>query len=139
MSTVPPSMIEPLSLPPRRWLRSFRHRGRYRQALLHPDGERLIAAEDDGSITVWRISDGERLWHLPGTLTAVEREESRGLRLALHPDGVRLFVTVIITDCSDVCVCWDLQRGALLARYDDPFTPGAFLPNDQVLTAHGSR
>ena len=130
-------MITPEQLPPRRHLRAFRHEGPYAASLVHPDGQRLIAARADGSVTVWSLADGRLLHHLTASLSALQLEESRNLHLRLHPDGVRLFATVVITDCSDVCFCWDLDRGQLLETYDYPQVPRRFLGDDLALSPHG--
>lgn len=105
--------------------------------LVHPDGQRLIAARRDGSVTVWRISDGAVLHHLAALLSAHELDEARSLHMKLHPDGKRLYVTVVIVDTSDVTFCWDLDGGVSLDSYDYPQVPEHFVGDELALTAHG--
>lgn len=131
------SQLEPISLPSRAWLRSFKHTGHYDQLLVHPDGKRLIAVERLGSVAVWSLADGKLLHSLTAELSAWAREEARNLHLDLHPDGVHLYVTVVIIDCSDVCLCWNLDSGALVATFDYPQVPHHFLDGNLALTSHG--
>lgn len=131
------STLVPLQLPTRRWLRSFKHEGFYEAMLVHPDGVRLIAAQRDGSITIWHLGTGERLHHLTSTLTPHELDEARSLHIRMHPDGVRLFVTVVIVDTSDVTFCWDLEQGVLVDSYGYPQVPEHFFAGNLALTAHG--
>jgi WD40 repeat protein len=131
------SEITPLQLPPCRWLRSFKHQGFYEAMIVHPDGERLIAAQRDGSITIWNLADGRVLHHLTSSLSASELDEARSLHMRLHPDGVRLFVTVVIIDTSDVTFCWDLTSHVLVETYEYPEVPEHFAPGDLAITPHG--
>ncbi len=105
--------------------------------LVHPDGERLIAAEHDGSVTVWNLADGSEQRRLATLLSALELSESRGVHLDLHLDGVRLFSTVGITDTGDVTHVWDLETGHLIERYEYPQVPGRFVGAHETLTANG--
>ncbi len=105
--------------------------------LVHPDGQRLIAARRDGSITIWSLADGKVLNDLVSSLSLIELDEARSLHMNLHPDGVRLFVTVVIIDTSDVTFCWDLERHALVETYEYPEVPEHFAPGDLAVTPHG--
>lgn len=131
------SEITPLQLPPCRWLRSFKHEGFYEAMIVHPDGQRLIAARRDGSITIWSLADGTVLHDLLSTLSTIELDEARSLHMNLHPDGVRLFVTVVIIDTSDVTFCWDLERHTLVETYEYPEVPEHFASGDLAVTPHG--
>lgn len=131
-------MLVPVHRRPPSWQRSFgRARRRYEALLVHPDGERLIAAEHDGSVTVWSLADGSERLRLTTMLSARELEESRSVRLDLHPDGARLFSTVGIVDCGDVTHAWNLATGHLIDRYEYPRVPGRFLGDHEMLTASG--
>lgn len=131
-------MLTPLYRRSPPWLRSFgRARGDYGAVLVHPDGRRLIAADRDGTVTVWDLADARQLLHLPALLSSWELEDARGVDLLLHPDGVRLFVTVVIVDTSDVTLCWNLERGDLIERYEYPKVPWAFVGDHWAVTAHG--
>lgn len=137
MASLDAAAIVPVQLPKRRWLQSFRHEGFYEAMLVHPDGQRLIAARRDGSVTVWRIADGTVVHHLAALLSAHELDEARSLHMSLHPDGKRLFVTVVIVDTSDVTFAWDLDSGVSLDSYDYPKVPEHFVGDELALSAHG--
>jgi WD40 repeat protein len=131
-------MLTPLHHRSPPWLRSFgRARHSYGAVLVHPDGQRLIAADHDGTATVWSLADGRELLRLPALLSAWELEDARRVELLLHPDGVRLFVTVVIVDTSDVTLCWNLDRGDLIESYTYPRVPWAFVGDRGAVTAHG--
>jgi WD40 repeat protein len=131
-------MLAPIYRKPSPWLRSLgRARQGYGEALVHPDGRRVIAIEHDGTATVWDLTDGRQLLHLPAMLSAFEIEEARGVYLRLHPDAVRLFATVVIVDTSDVAHCWNIDTGALIDRYEYPRIPSAFAGDRHGVTAHG--
>jgi WD40 repeat protein len=131
------SEFEPLSIPPRSWLRSFQHEGRYEAHLVTPDGSRLVAGRRDGSISIWSLDDGRLLHDLTSPLSLLQLEASRRLSLTLHPDGARLFAIVGMTDCADTTFCWDIERGVLLAEWDDPRVPNHLLGNELALSTAG--
>jgi WD40 repeat protein len=131
-------MLTPRDRPAEPWLRSFGPaEGRFEAVMIHPDGRRLIGIERDATVTVWNIADGRRLHHFTPMLSDLELEETRGVYLRLHPDGVRLFAISIIVDTSDVSHCWNLDTGELVDRFEYPKIPSLFLDDRLAVTAHG--
>lgn len=131
-------MLVPVHRRPPSWQRSFgRARRRYEALVVHPDGERLIAAEHDGSVTVWNLADGTEHRHLATMLSAYELQEARSVQLELHPDGVRLFSTVSIVDGGDITHAWNLATGHLIDRHENPYVYGRFLGDHEMLTTSG--
>jgi WD40 repeat protein len=131
------STFEPLSIPPRTWLRSFQHQGHCEALLVTPDGSRLVAGRRDGSISIWSLDDGRLLHDLLSPLTLLQLEAARRLSLTLHPDGARLFAIVGMTDSAETTFCWDIARGVLLAEWDDPRVPNHLLGNELALSTAG--
>ncbi|MEO8703922.1 MAG: hypothetical protein ABI867_27985 [Kofleriaceae bacterium] len=129
-------MLTPIVVPHHPWVRSFGH-ARITAHLVHPDGERLVAADHDGTVTVWNLADGRELMRLPSLLAQWQLEDARRVELRLHPDRIRLFVTVVIVDTSDVTLCWNLDRGDLVETYNDPYVPAAFVSERLAVSAHG--
>jgi hypothetical protein len=70
-------------------------------------------------------------------LSSSQLDDARGVDLLLHPDGVRLFATVVIVDTSDVTLCWNLERGDLIEGYEYPRVPWAFVDDRWAVTPAG--
>lgn len=131
-------MLTPTRVPPVGWTRSFgRARDEYLAFAIHPDNRRLVAADRNGDVTVWDLGDGRRLQHLPANLAEWQLDDARNVDLQLHPDGVRVVVTVVIVDTSDVALCWNLDTDELVGSTDYPFVPDAFVGDHLAVTAHG--
>ncbi len=88
-------------------------------------------------MTVWKLVDGNEQRRLATVISALELEESRSVHLDRHPDGVRLFSTVVITDTGDVTHAWNLDTNQLIDRHEHPRVPGHFLGDHEMVTAHG--
>jgi WD40 repeat protein len=67
---------------------------------LSPDGERLAIGRQDGVVTMWDVSSGDKLFQLSGHAGLI-------LRLAFSQDGTRL-ATASFDKYAKV---WDVQTG----------------------------
>lgn len=133
------SEIETVQAPAPRWMRSFgRARLGYSDVLVHPDHRRLVAAEDDGSVSIWDLTDGSLRRRCAAFLSHGQADDARGATLRLHPDGVRVFCTVAIVGLEHVTFCWDLDGGNLVETYEYPCVPEYLIDGERAV-ATGNR
>lgn len=83
------------------------HRGRLRAVQFAPDGASLATAGDDGTVRLWRSTDGAQLGTLPG-------HDNGCLCLSFSPDGTRLATG----GGDDRLVLWDVASRAAALTLD---------------------
>lgn len=99
------------------------HRGGVLSIALSPDGERLLSGGRDGTMRLWRVSDGKQM--------AVFDQHRSWVEAVAFAGGNRRAASVSRDGCLRL---WDLQTKQLLAEMNVGGTPGAL-----ACSADGSR
>jgi len=109
-------------------LESIRHHERLWSVTVHPDGKRVVAGDEDGSIVVWELATGKEAKRIAGHTDAV-------LGLAFRDDGVLASV-----GADGAIKIWNVQTGSCektLTASGPPVRAVAFDPTGRWLATAG--
>jgi WD40 repeat protein len=86
---------------------------------LFPDGKRLISGRGHECLTIWDITSGKEVDHLPLADPQHPKQRWQLDTLQVSPDGKRILASLASWDTGhpSVVVCWDIAQKKQLFRY----------------------